>query len=634
MSIDAASQPGGLENARKAIEEAAAIGGGLWLSYLFVLFYLAIAAGAVTHADLLLQNPVKLPFLNIELPLLAFFFLAPLLFLLTHAYTLVHLVLLANRVVQFNDELRASSEDDALWRRRLPSNIFVQFLGAPEESRYGPFGLLLATILWVTLVVAPIALYLLLQFQFLPYHSRWITWTNRIALSLDLALLWWLWRYILKSRVPGAQARSWKPAAKAAAGALLTPAVILFACAVATFPGEWQEDHFLHVPVLTPLREWIFAGEVDLGARRRKSLFSNTVVLPGFNIYEALNIGDPKKVEWKETVFDLSNRDLNGAVLIGAELTKTNFLVAQLRGAWLDGARLQGALLGGAALKGASLTNARLQGASLYLAQLQGAMLDGAQLQGAWLFGADLQGASLKKTQLQGAWLFGAHLQAASLKKAQLQGASLMAAQLQGASLDDAQLEGAAIAGAFVWRAQLALDLPRSKNLFAPFRSGSLNWYPEQNEKRDAWTNDTYAALRRNIEEVVLEGPTRTVALNRAAILDCGRKEDTLSSCDRAADPPAAVEEWKKMIDAASVDEAAYAKSLAKILRDLACSNEPEVLRGMIRSNQFYLAGSEMPALAKYIMSSECLVSTMLTDADKLAIAKASAEAVAVVKTP
>jgi hypothetical protein len=632
MSIDVTSQPGSLEAVRKAVEDTAAIGGGLWLSYLFVLFYLAIAAGAVTHADLLLQSPVKLPFLNIELPLLAFFFLAPLLFLVTHAYTLVHLVLLANRVTQFNDELRARSEDHALWRRRLPSNIFVQFLGAPEESRYGPFGLLLATILWVTLVVAPISLFLLLEIQFLPYHSRWITWTDRIALILDLALLWWLWRDILKSRAPRAQA-SWKPAAKAATGAFLTPAVILFACAVATFPGEWQEDHFPHVPVLAPLREWIFVGEVDLGARRRTSLFSSTLVIPGFNIYEALKIDNSKKIEWKETLIDLSDRDLNGAVLIGAVLTKTNFLIAQLRGAWLDGAWLQGALLEGAKLQGASLTSAQLQGASLRFAQLQGASLDQAQLQGASLYSAELQGASLKEAQLQGASLFGAKLQGASLKKAQLQGADLMAAQLQGASLDNAQLEGASLAGAFVWRAQLGLDTSRSKNLLAPFRSQSLDWYPEknehpeQNEKRDAWTNDTYAALRRNIEEAVLEGPMRTEALNRVAILDCGAKEDTLASCDRAVDPPAPVKEWKKMIDAVSVDDAPYAKALPKILSDLACFNEPEVLRAMIQSNQFYLAGSEMPALMKYIMSSECLVSTVLTYADKLAIAKASAEA-------
>jgi hypothetical protein len=78
---------------------------GLWLSYLFLLFYLAIAAGAVTHIDLLLGNPVKLPFLNVELPLLAFFALAPILFVITHAHALVHFVMLSGKVGSFRDEI-------------------------------------------------------------------------------------------------------------------------------------------------------------------------------------------------------------------------------------------------------------------------------------------------------------------------------------------------------------------------------------------------------------------------------------------------------------------------------------------------------------------------------------------------
>ena len=41
-----------LDAIKKAVDDAASVGGGLWLSYLFVLFYLAVAAGAVTHADL------------------------------------------------------------------------------------------------------------------------------------------------------------------------------------------------------------------------------------------------------------------------------------------------------------------------------------------------------------------------------------------------------------------------------------------------------------------------------------------------------------------------------------------------------------------------------------------------------
>lgn len=63
-----------LETFRKSVEDSAGISGGLCLSYIFVLFYIAVAAGAVTHTDLLLQNPVKQPFFNIELPLLPFFF--------------------------------------------------------------------------------------------------------------------------------------------------------------------------------------------------------------------------------------------------------------------------------------------------------------------------------------------------------------------------------------------------------------------------------------------------------------------------------------------------------------------------------------------------------------------------------
>src|SRR5436190_138689 len=91
-----------LDSMRKAVEDAAAVSAGLWLSYLFAFFYVAIAAAAVTPVDLLLQNPVKLPFLNIELPLLAFFVLAPFLFIISHTYTLVHFVMLAAKVGEFH----------------------------------------------------------------------------------------------------------------------------------------------------------------------------------------------------------------------------------------------------------------------------------------------------------------------------------------------------------------------------------------------------------------------------------------------------------------------------------------------------------------------------------------------------
>lgn len=86
-----------LDTLRAAVVDAATVGAGLWLSYLFVLFYLLIAVGSITHRDLLLQSPIRLPFLSTDLPLLGFFVLGPLIFLIVHAYVLLHFAMLADK---------------------------------------------------------------------------------------------------------------------------------------------------------------------------------------------------------------------------------------------------------------------------------------------------------------------------------------------------------------------------------------------------------------------------------------------------------------------------------------------------------------------------------------------------------
>jgi hypothetical protein len=237
-----------LEAIKKALDDAASVGGGLWLSYLFVLFYLAVAAGAVTHEDLFFEKSVKLPFLNIELPLLAFFFLAPILFLIVHTYTLVHLVMLTEKAKRYHLALHDSTRsitsaarENLQWQ--LPSNIFVQFVAGPADVRSGLFGWTLRAIAWTTLVVAPIFLLLLLQIQFLPFHNSFITWTHRSALLADLVLLWWLWRKILWERRTrrGRQASQLWPALGLSLGA----AAILSLLSLATFPAEWLLTAFV-----------------------------------------------------------------------------------------------------------------------------------------------------------------------------------------------------------------------------------------------------------------------------------------------------------------------------------------------------------------------------------------------------
>src|SRR5262249_31578083 len=88
-----------------AVVDAASMSAGLWISSLYPLFYFAIATGAVTHRDLLFESPVRLPFLNVELPLTYFFVLGPAVFLVVHAYVLLHFLLLAGKVGAFHVEL-------------------------------------------------------------------------------------------------------------------------------------------------------------------------------------------------------------------------------------------------------------------------------------------------------------------------------------------------------------------------------------------------------------------------------------------------------------------------------------------------------------------------------------------------
>jgi uncharacterized protein YjbI with pentapeptide repeats len=656
-----------LKAIKQAVDDAAAVGGGLWLSYLFVLFYLAIAAGAVTHADLFLENPVKLPFLNVELPLLAFFFLAPILFLFVHAYALVHLVFLTDKAKRFDEALSKQIGDDSVAaadandprtaaiagvRGQLPSNIFIQFLAGPRDRRAGSFGWLLRLISWSTLAIAPILLLLLIQLQFLPFHLSWIARTHRLALVADLVLIWWLWRKILSGRDP-ATPRSVPVWAWRALGVFLTVFVVLFSCVVATFPGEAENNLLAEWDTsgrAAWVRDRIFQSPVDKTTRRRLLPVSNTLVLTGFNIYEGLKIDDLDKLRGRDFVFLARGRDLNGAILDLASLPKVDFEGAQLQDASLEGARLQGASFDSAQLQGAWLSGAQLQGASLKDAQLQGAPLKDAQLQGASLDGVQLQGASLNSAWLQGASLDGAQLQGASLNWALLQGASLAGAQLQGASLDSAQLQGASLQSAallqavdlshaLLWRTDraarprrsvaevAAVRLSDAYNTWLPFWKTILNDYP--------WDDKAYQNLRKKLMES-LSPSAGDRALERVRTLDCANTDTTLTSCDPSLPLPPEAAAWRKsLVDACAADDAAYAKALAAELKTLVCSSgddAPYVLRGLLRRSfevsRLAAAGPEAPALVDFIMSKDCSVSGSLTNTDKANLLRLKQDAI------
>jgi uncharacterized protein YjbI with pentapeptide repeats len=664
-----AAQADNLDAIRKSVEDAAGLSGGLWLSYLFVLFYIAIAAGAVTHVDLLLENPVKLPFLSVELPLKAFFLLAPLLFLISHAYTLANLVLVADKAKLFDRKLDAHVKGQGAGsksetnkelvephqdvRRQLPSNIFVQVIAGPDDIRAGWFGALLKMIAWTSLIIGPVLLLLLLQIQFLPYHHSPITWTHRLALLADLLLIWWLWPKIL----PRQGFRHRTSRTKPALGLVTTLAALIFSWAVATFPGEWQEDHLRS---FRPMHEWLFAGEVDVVTRRRKNFLSSTLVLPGLDIYEALKIDDPNKLEWKERSIDLRGRHLEQSMFDGANLRKAD----------LSGAYLEGASLLFARLQGARLDAVQLQGATLMFTSLQGASLQGAQLQGAYLLGVQFSGATLDNAQIQGAFIIKCMFLGASLINLQLQGAWLANSEFWGASLEGARLSGALLVGTFaatdmtkavMWRAH---GEPEVTQVLA----SELAWSPQfidESSDLGTWSQDKYQALRQNMMRSIPPGEEQAGALKRIESLDCAKDKlylteqvsADLAPCDAEAKPPASATELRRTFEAASVDPATYSVHLAKTLGDAVCKGEviaesiaassrlmselekgkvsrftaaglnrlwthPDigsihVLRGLLANGRLKASGAQASALAARILSKDCPVSAALSEDDK-----------------
>jgi uncharacterized protein YjbI with pentapeptide repeats len=604
-----------LNNLRKAVEDAASVSAGLWLSYLFFLFYIGIAAGGITHRDLLLESPVKLPFLGVELPLVAFFFLAPVLFIVSHAYTLMHFVMLAAKVGVFDAELKRQlpAEPDAEEgiRRQLPSNIFVQFLAGPKDIREGKLGLFLAAVAWITLVIGPVLLLLLIQVQFLAYHLWWVTWTHRIAVLVDVVLLWLMWPAVLNGRSKlmwrlEFRGQGWLAALSlplryiAALTACLLPIGVAFA--VATFPGEWLDEHIGNwqwiapnrvtawlgatdskdQPVWTCVHDLLFNGEYDSDKRRRKSLFSNTLVLPDFSALEAAKIDNPTKLNSAKQTLALYGRHLEGAV----------FYRADLRKAYFGDAYLQGASFYQAQLQSANFYQSKLQGANLYQAKLQVASLDGgAELQGAWLDDAQLQGVLLDGAQLQGASLRGAHLQGASFQGAQLQGASLQDTELQGADFQDSKLVGTDIAGAAMWGANF-----KDATLAYVFFKDSLKERPISEIE--------FNALRAQIEDAP-ETEDRKNALQRIEKLKSG-----------IAGREASVQET---LENNRVDKSGYQRPLAEKLEGIACSGvefAPYIVRGLILNDRIAETGPFAPRLIESILAPDCPASAALTKHD------------------
>jgi uncharacterized protein YjbI with pentapeptide repeats len=503
--------PFDVEALEKSLNDSATRVSTIWVSFLIFALYLLTTAATVTHRQIFLAEPLRLPVLNIDLPLWGFFFLAPILFIVFHAYVLLQVILLGRTATTYNgavDHAVRSPPANAAIRQRLANTLFAQIFAGSERERTGTLGYILRGMAWITLAIAPILILLIFQWSFLPYHSHLATWLHRLLILIELIAIFTLWPLVLDgqrdfkwSSFLFSNSWSWSGvrASPQKSASIFGAYLGVAACSLMfSFPGEPHINLVsLRLPAaiqcdrLLPINDRLFLPEVDVvdderlakivqatsarkltasqGERTRNLSFRN------FNCGFLINA-------------DLRRVDLSGSHLIGATLDFGSFDGAQLIQANLQDASLLQTQLSRTSLllsdfRGARLTGASLQGANLKKAQFQGANLEGAALEGAFLDDADFRGALLSNARLQGASLDRTRLQGASLDGAQIQGASLRNTRLQGTNLDKSEMLLSDLHGTYVWRTRQAdctgAYVKNSRNQAIIEASDYLNSTPE-----------------------------------------------------------------------------------------------------------------------------------------------------------
>jgi len=469
-----------IEGIEQSINEAAKGVNASWLALLFLMAYIFVATGKVTHKDLFLESPVRLPLLAVDVPLRAYFALTPALLLALHFYFSIQFSGLAAKFAEYNYLIPDDISGERL-RLRLHNSLFAQFLGGPRGlfgSTNEIYEVLNGVVVWITVSAAPAWLILFIQLQYLPQQDPSVTWWHKLAVIADIVIIALFILPIAQRRYIFPISRRFRKVVFGCIGASFA-CLLLFSLILAEFPGEgvfpgWTSS-------------WLSSGADNI-TEAPASWFSNRLILPDVNLVEGVDLTKSRISR------SVRGRRFELAIFDRSDMRQIDFTGAKMKFASFKGAKLQNAIMScayenafepgtesagpigcpdfrqvsfeGADLRGASAVNAIMYGASFNGARLDAANMVGAQLQGADFTNAScvaadltfagLDGASLRYAKLTGVSLANARLRGSDLSFGQLFGASLEGAQAQNASFEGAQLQGALMRSARFTRANFS----------------------------------------------------------------------------------------------------------------------------------------------------------------------------------
>ncbi len=355
----------------------------------FLLFLVYLLLGILSTSDkmLYMETPIKMPLLNLDLPIISFYTFMPL-FVLVLQFNLLYIVSQYKR--------RFMNVCDKYGKEEIRSLPFGLLEGAIySENRLSFF--LKVVINFLLFAFAPIIL-IFFYFRFTDYQDFVISSWNLFAVIIS-TIISGLFSPLFNS------SKSKKVFIRIIISVIVLGLLYYHLEIVRVFTNKGSSFKEL---------EKVYIGSKIIPKLEVDSEFLIPIDRDKLELLKDLDdLEDGKALLQYNIPFNQENRNFIYANFSNSIMIKTNFKGCDFRKAYLSGANFQEA----------DLCRTNLQGADLSGTNLQKADLSEANLKGANLSGANLKGANLSRANLKGANLKGANLSEANLERANLKGA-------------------------------------------------------------------------------------------------------------------------------------------------------------------------------------------------------------------
>ncbi|WP_457560738.1 pentapeptide repeat-containing protein [Caminibacter sp.] len=393
---------------------------------------------STTDKMIYMLTPIKMPLLNIKLPLVAFYIVMPV-FVLALQFNLLYII---------REYKKQLSRID----KKHPDDIKSLPFGLYEGALFlkGTLSKILKFVLIILLLVLPPFILASFWFRFADFQNLTISNLEFVFILISLAISLYFSDILIK--------KSKKNNIIKIIISLMFILSITFYQLFVIVPFASRDISFSKVKNVYKFIESIDNKEIEgtlriFGINNLREWFLPILIVKS----ELLIPVDKEKLELLKNLntskkqkslllyslpFDRSHRNFKFADFSHSIMIHTNFYEANLQGSELNDAHLEGSYLDYVHLEGSNLWGAHLEGSHLWGAHLEGSHLISAHLEGTHLRGAQLEGSHLRGAHLEGSDLSDAHLEGSDLGYVHLEGSDLSYAHLEGSDLRDAHLEG------------------------------------------------------------------------------------------------------------------------------------------------------------------------------------------------